>query len=309
MDPSKGSRRKAKKSSIPGDYALIHHLGKVFKVKFARANAQGLLLKHSVCYGYDSQRCGQKLVSREIYKGFFRHEIRGDCICDLGRRSISRNYIPDPRERLQLCMFPPSMNEISTEKYHSLLEGVRKAKRLLALTGSSMRDRFYVPDLYAPRLPVACEQLKGQLEKDLWPIIEQEKRKHPLLQHHRVMLIGSEPNAGIQAKPHYDFPDTMKAKQPEQRGISLLVAIDGFDFCYLAHNNRWAHKWVGEGEYMAFTGECLHFGGRNPFNRPILRGFVFMVASPSDFPGQRVFSPCTTDYPEPNSVYDHPIPI
>lgn len=80
----------------------------------------------------------------------------------------------------------------------------------------------------------------------------------------------------------------MRQKPPEMRGISLIMAIHGFEFYYRTTAGVWVQLWIPEGHYVVFTAECFHFGGANPSSHRALQAVASLVSNPDDFPSEMV---------------------
>ena len=287
-------------------YAQIHYGGGVFEVKDITKDKNGRERKRCKCVGsHGPQKCGLLLTITVNSSGNDLYQFRGECVCNKTLR-LARGpnvIVPDNRPMFKMSAYPLGMAWPDPKKYDLLLNAAEQKDLKHALTGSLSADRFYVPNLYAENIPAEGLNLRTSVEFDFSYVFEYEKRINPHLQYHHVGLIGSNPEAVSQGKLHFDYPGIMRRRSPDRRGISLIMAIHGFEFCYLTEAKVWVRIWVPEGHYVSFTGECFHFGGSNPFRHRILRAFAALVSDPEDFPNNTVFSPSAGfEYPDPHEV-------
>ena len=88
--------------------------------------------------------------------------------------------------------------------------------------------------------------LHNLVEKCMSPYISWVQQKlQPSLQHYKLAILRSDVGAGSQyegcgGKLHSDFDDSVNKRPPQKRPISLLVALDEFEFMYL-HNRKVEH--------------------------------------------------------------------
>ena len=157
--------------------------------------------------------------------------------------------------------------------------------------GSRTSKRSYTPNLADfPDLYNLVEQCMSQYIS--WVQIQQ-----PSLKYYKLAILKSDVGAGSQydgcgKKLHSDFYDTVNKRPPQERPVSLLVALDEFEFMYLLSrkHSRGMIKTitVPPGQALAFTNYCLHAGGKNNSGKVCFRLFAYLVSDPVDFPNGEI---------------------
>ena len=140
---------------------------------------------------------------------------------------------------------------------------------------------------------------------DLYNLVEQCMSRYiswvqiqqPSLKYYKLAILRSDVGAGSQydgcgKKLHSDFYDTVNKRPPQERPVSLLVALDEFEFMYLLSrkHSRGMIKTitVPPGQALAFTNYCLHAGGKNNSGKVCFRLFAYLVSDPVDFPNGEI---------------------
>jgi hypothetical protein len=107
----------------------------------------------------------------------------------------------------------------------------------------------------------------------------------------------SAPNAPAQidrhdGKLHSNYTANVLELSPDERPISIIVAVDPFGLQYLPSQKikRKDIKRlnVNQGEMVMFTNMCLHSGDANESDNGRLRLFGYMVSHEEDFPKNKV---------------------
>lgn len=80
---------------------------------------------------------------------------------------------------------------------------------------------------------------------------------------------------------HVDFLDEVQQRPENQRPVSVIVALNPFEFIYLPDprvvRSDLKTTTVGAGNMIAFTSECFHAGGENNTRDWVLRLFAYLV--------------------------------
>ncbi len=107
----------------------------------------------------------------------------------------------------------------------------------------------------------------------------------------------SAPNAPAQIDEHYgklhsDYTAYFLERPPDERTISIIVAVDPFGLQYLPSQEMTRKDIkrlnVNPGEMVMFTNTCLHSGNTNESDNYKLRLFGYMVSQEEDFPKYKV---------------------
>jgi hypothetical protein len=92
---------------------------------------------------------------------------------------------------------------------------------------------------------------------------------------------------------HSDYSSNYPKFAPAQRPVSVILALDPFDFMYLPHISQrrkdLVHLTVPAGHAFIFTEACLHSGGVNDSTKHLFRLFAYMVSCVDHFPSNQVF--------------------
>ena len=97
---------------------------------------------------------------------------------------------------------------------------------------------------------------------------------------------------GCNRRLHSDYFDCVNKRPPLERPMSLLVALDEFEFMYLWNRQDSRKKIdtiiVRPGIGLAFTNYCLHAGGKNKSGKVCFRLFAYLVSDPVDYPNGEI---------------------
>ena len=92
---------------------------------------------------------------------------------------------------------------------------------------------------------------------------------------------------------HSDYSSNYPEFAPAQMPVSVILALDSFDFVYLPHISQrrkdLVHLTVPAGHAVDFTVACLHSGGVNDSTNYLFRLFAYMVSCADHFPSNQVF--------------------
>jgi hypothetical protein len=120
---------------------------------------------------------------------------------------------------------------------------------------------------------------------------------YPKLKHVKGGAILSAPNAlaqidGHNGKLHSDYTLNVLERPPDERPISIIVAVDPFELHYLPSQEMKRKDIkrlnVNQGEMVMFTNTCLHSGDTNKFDNYRLRLFGYMMSHEEDFTENKV---------------------
>jgi hypothetical protein len=98
-------------------------------------------------------------------------------------------------------------------------------------------------------------------------------------------------------KLHRDYSHKVLKRPPNERPLSVIVALDDFSFyrepafpdTVDGTSVKYEEITVHRGQAIAFTSALLHAGGPNNSREPIYRLFAYMVSNAGDFPVGRVY--------------------
>ena len=93
-------------------------------------------------------------------------------------------------------------------------------------------------------------------------------------------------------KLHSDYPDHLLRIPVNEQPMSVILAIDDFEFLYLPDRtltyDNIERKTVRRGEAAIFTNTCLHSGGENPGDMDAYRLFAYLTSFAADLPDKTV---------------------
>jgi hypothetical protein len=130
---------------------------------------------------------------------------------------------------------------------------------------------------------------------------------YPTLIHVKGGSILSAPNApaqfeGHNERLHSDYTANVLEQSPNERPVSIIVAVDPFQFMYLPTQDMMRKEiqtiCVHPGETVIFTNRCLHSGDINNSEEFSLRLFAYLVSNLHDFPANKVMLSEWTDTTE-----------
>ncbi len=97
----------------------------------------------------------------------------------------------------------------------------------------------------------------------------------------------------VTATGHSDYSSNYPKFAPAQRQVSVILALDPFDFIYLHHISQrrkdLVHLTVPPRHAVIFTEACLQLGGVNDSTKHLFRLFAYMVRCADHFPTNQVF--------------------
>lgn len=123
------------------------------------------------------------------------------------------------------------------------------------------------------------------------------QKLYPSLKYYKLAVLKSLDGAcsqyeGCNYRLHLDYDDLVNTCPPEQRPMSIMVAMDEFEFLYLKNRMDCRKDVIKQRIYpnqmVAFTNYCLHAGGCNDSGKVCYRLFVCMVSNPDDIPQGKV---------------------
>ena len=152
--------------------------------------------------------------------------------------------------------------------------------------------RLYTPEL--SKFPDVYNQVK----KCIAQYLDFVQTKYPSLHHVKLAALKSLPGAESQYsrcfdRLHCDYDDSVNLRAPHDRPVSLMVAIDPFEFIYLKNRTDCRRdiitQAVHRGQAIAFTNYCLHAGWKNNTPNVCYRIFAYMASNVIDIPNGNVF--------------------
>lgn len=150
--------------------------------------------------------------------------------------------------------------------------------------------------MYTPSLE-DFPQLYGLVKKCMPRYIEYIQQMYPKLKYYKLSVLKSLNGAvsqyeGCQKRLHLNYHHNVNFRPPDERPISILVALDEFEFHYLEDRKGCRRdiittKFLPK-QMVAFTNNCLHAGGANNSGKVCYRLFAYVVSNQYDFSGGRV---------------------
>ena len=180
---------------------------------------------------------------------------------------------------------------LSIENRRVIIEILDKNVKWTPLTGGCKR-RFYAPDL------ASRPEVLSIVERVMKPLIDHVQAMYPSLVCVKLGALQTLPQCpsqykGHQNRFHSDYESNYPEIAPAQRPVSVILALDPFDFMYLPHITQKrkdiVHLTVPAGHAVIFTESCMHAGGANDSTKSLYRLFAYMVSSPHHFPTNEVF--------------------
>ena len=203
---------------------------------------------------------------------------------------------PDHRLPLQFVGGNPQVPWMMKEDVDNLRKMIKSAGNGLfeGLVGGRVRGkskRSFTPNL------ANFPDLYKLVEKCMAPYISWVQEQQPLLKYYKLAIVRSDVGAGSQyegcgRRLHSDYFDCVNKRPPLERPMSLLVALDEFEFMYLWNRQDSREKidtiTVRPGIGLAFTNYCLHAGGKNKSGKVCFRLFAYLVRDPVDYPNGEI---------------------
>jgi hypothetical protein len=128
--------------------------------------------------------------------------------------------------------------------------------------------------------------------KELQDYITYVQQIYPKLKHVIGGAILSAPNSPVQidghyGKLHYDYTANVLERPPDERLLSIILAVDPFRLQYLPRQEMKRRDiqrlYVNQGKIVMFTNTCLHSGNTNKSDEYRLRLFAYLVSHDEDF--------------------------
>jgi hypothetical protein len=164
--------------------------------------------------------------------------------------------------------------------------------RLVGGFGGGTNVRLFTPNL------ISYPQVYALVEKCMKPYIQFVQKQYPALQHIKLAALKSMPGAPSQYSTcnyrlHSDYAASVNSRPPHERPVSLMVALDPFEFIYLKNRTDRRRdlitQTIHKGQAISFTNYCLHAGGENKTSQVCYRIFAYMASDSSDIPSGNVF--------------------
>lgn len=201
-------------------------------------------------------------------------------------------------ERPPLEMISPTCRfvDVNTpERRQSTIAELSSARvKWSGLTGGNFRGeshRKFVLDISEqPSVEVLVKQVMA-------PLIDIVKQRYPALVNIKYGALMSMPRCpsqyqGHDNRLHSDYQQLYSNITPNQRPISIILALDDFNFIYLpsltAAREEMISLQVPPGHGLIFTNNCLHSGGENDSNNIKYRLFAYMASDPAHIPHNNV---------------------
>ncbi len=228
-------------------------------------------------------------------------ELSGNVSQDGGlvmHNATTRTFVlADYRIPVHLFSESPEVPWIQPQDIDDLKRLFAKHKTTLftTLVGGSaggQRVRLYTPEL------IKFPEVYKLVAKCMAPYLRFVRNQYPALQHYKLAALKSMPGAASQysrcnLRLHSDYAESVNLRTPNERPVSLMVALDPFEFIYL--NSRTDRRsdiitqTVHKGQAIAFTNYCLHAGGENNTPQVCYRLFAYIAKNPNDIPNGGVY--------------------
>jgi hypothetical protein len=140
-------------------------------------------------------------------------------------------------------------------------------------------------------------RIYNYVTKELQDYISYVQQIYPKLKHVKGGAILSAPNSPAQIDGHYgkihsNYTANVLKSPPDERPLSLIMAVDPFGLQYLPSQEmkrkdiKRLH--VNQGKTVMFTNTCLHSGDINKSDEYRLRLFACLMSHDKDFPKNEV---------------------
>ncbi len=202
---------------------------------------------------------------------------------------IFRDKLPLPHGSSDFTPTAPDQGLKDVTRLQNLLH-YSNTKNWDKLTGGG-DSHFFAKDL--EKHPMIYNYVMMEL-RDCITYVQQI---YPKLKHVKGGAMLSAPNAPAQIDGHYgkhhsDYTADVCERPPDERPISIIVAVDPFGLQYLPSQEMKRKDIkrliVNQGEMIMFTNTCLHSGDTNKSDNYRLRLFGYMVSHEEDFPKNKV---------------------
>ena len=195
---------------------------------------------------------------------------------------------------------PSTFFERAQPYYDPLLEMLQHPKTEWTSISTAQGSRNFLPKLSEARGGSHMHLLHRMIQEKLRPYLGLVRKTHPKLIHVKVGALQTQVGARSQFdtfghKLHSDYPDEMNLLPVDERPVSLIVAIDPFDFEILptramdSITDR-VRLTVPAGFAILFTNMCLHGGGANTSGKVVYRLFAYIVSQQAHIPLNHVYT-------------------
>ena len=244
----------------------------------------------------DPKKCRGKLAGhfrRETYY-FSPHGTVGHA-CQLqhgGRRSDV-----DFRPPLTIITAPPSWG-ISDMVIDQMITSLQSCsgKWWASLPGQGT-SRQWLKRIGEASTPAELD-LKRQIEDVMTPYFRYIKTIYPAMTAWKVGALRTKAGASSQYEKqdstlHRDYSETVLDHPPQERPMSIIMALDSFLFLVKpplpSNEDEYVKTMVTRGQAIVFTNEQLHAGGPNHEQRMVFRLFAYVVSDEADYPNTEVY--------------------
>ena len=241
---------------------------------------------------HGTERCPGRLVMN-VVDG--KREFSGgeDHVCNM----VNTNCYGVPDDRCVMMVYTPAPTWGSKEALQSLRSDLVKFDEWHTLTGGGDggTDRVYLPTLGTdPKLKPLYRKVKRACK----PYVDWLQKQHPKLKHIKYGLIKTMPRGKSQYelhgdRAHFDFGNEVYRLAPDERPVSMMIALDEFDLYYLPNmslpDSDLLRMTVHKHNAVKFTNACLHSGAENPTPYAKYRIFMYAVSREVDFPHNQVW--------------------
>ena len=140
--------------------------------------------------------------------------------------------------------------------------------------------------------------LKRQIKDVMTPYFRYIKMIYPAMTAWKVGALRTKAGASSQYEKqdstlHRDYSETVLDHPPQERPMSIIMALDSFSFLVKPplplNYNEYVETMVERGQAIIFTNEQLHAGGPNREMRMVFRLFAYVVSNEADYPNKEVY--------------------
>ena len=182
---------------------------------------------------------------------------------------------PDHWHSLEMITPTVAFEKVFTSKSRQVMINFLDTKSTIwtSLTGGYGSQCQFILDLSSHL------QVNQVVESAMRPLINYILSKYPSLVCIKYGALKTEPNCPSQYEGHghhlhLDYKSFYNDLLPEQRPVSVIMALNEFEFIYLPvltmKRKDLVNVTVPAGHSIVFTNTCLHFGGANNNDQKIL---------------------------------------
>jgi hypothetical protein len=203
---------------------------------------------------------------------------------------VPQLLLGEPNSRPTLELVQPSQCSgglISPQERHLIVEMLEVAGIWSKVIGRGIRQREYAKTLADNSFVILV------LTKAMKLYVQHLQERYPSLIHIKYGALRTFPHEKSQYSRHghelhSNYTVDCKDLPPSQWLISIIVALDNFQFFYLptkfVTRGDIVRTTIYPGQMIMITNNCLHSGGPNKMDKMVYHLFAYLVSQPSDIP-------------------------